>query len=93
MKRSNKCGKCGVDLTLENCNPSRFNHAGPCRSCKNARRRDRYKNEPGFKERDSAKHAKRWKNMSAEGKRLVADRNFYYKYGISVIDFSQKLRE
>lgn len=93
MKRSGRCSKCGSILTSENCMPSRFNHAGPCHSCHNDRQREIYKNNPEVRQQQSVRHSRRWKSKSAEEKRAVADRNFLYKYGVSIIDFYKKLEE
>lgn len=87
-----KCCKCDAVLIEGSCAPSRFTHGGPCRSCRNKERRNRYKNEPEFRKKDSDKAKRRRSNMSSEDKRRQADMTFFYKYGVSVVDFNDRLK-
>lgn len=87
------CSKCGVILTSDNCSSSRFSHGGPCYVCRNQKSRLRYRNDDEFRKRDGERNAKRWKGMSSEQKRHAADNSFRSKYGVSVLDFGEKLKE
>lgn len=87
------CNKCGIVLTSDNCTVGRYNHGGPCKTCRNQKQRFRYNNDEEFRKKDIAHNAKRWKMMSSAQKRHVANNNFRSKYGISIIDFDNKLSQ
>lgn len=89
-----KCSTCKTMLTEDNCSPSVLKHGShDCKSCKNAKAVEKYRSDPKERKKDSERHSKRWKTLSIEQKRHVADNNFKSKYGVSVSNFSERLAQ